>query len=188
MKNSRINPIAQQSKEWIKDSLFHLMENNEYSKITISEIADTAQLHRRTFYRNFKTKDDVISFYLETLCQNYIELLKEEENLSLPNITRVFFSFWSNHLDFLLLLEKNNLLHFLLEKLNESLPTIYRVLKNEKNEYSYDEDLRYVLAYSVGGYWNTLKLWLKEGASRDPVELSEIFEKAMRINFAYISD
>lgn len=182
------NPIAQQSKEWIKESLFQLMKNNQYNKITITEITDRANLNRRTFYRNFETKDDVVFYYFDILCEEYIESLKKEENLSLPNITKVFFTFCLNHMDFLQLVEKNNLLYLFLEKLNENLPNIYNLLKGQKKEYSNEEELKYVLSYSVGGYWNTLKLWLKEGSQKKPIDLANIFEKAMKVNIEYISN
>ena len=53
------NPIAEQSKQWLAQSLFDLMEKQNYSEITISKISENAQLARRTFYRNFSSKEDI---------------------------------------------------------------------------------------------------------------------------------
>lgn len=182
MKDVLESSIALQSKEWMKDALLKLMVSSQYNQITVSEIASEAKLNRRTFYRHFKTKDDILSFYFESICRDYIELLKQEKTLFLPNITRVFFTFCTSHLDFLRLLEKNNLLYMLLEKLNEYLPYIYNLFKGERNEYTDTDELKYALAFSVGGYWNTLRLWLRGGMDKNPEELSKILEKALRIN------
>ncbi|MBZ9693497.1 TetR/AcrR family transcriptional regulator [Clostridium sp. M14] len=54
------NRIAEQSKKWLIEALFDLMEEKPYSTITVKEISDKAQLSRRTFYRNFKVKEDLL--------------------------------------------------------------------------------------------------------------------------------
>lgn len=185
MNQKNENPISRQSKEWLRDSLFTLMNDENFNKITISEIASNAKLNRRTFYRNFKSKEEILNYHLDLLNDLYIESLKNIKDLSISNITRVFFEFWLNHFIFLNLLEKNNLLYLLLEHLNKQLPYIFKLFKGNKEEYTEDE-LEYVLSYSVGGYWNILKLWLKKGTNKNPKELSEMMEKAIRINLKNI--
>lgn len=201
----RKNPAALHSIELIINSMFQLMENEDYSKITISEIAANAKVHRRTFYRHFKTREDVVSSYFDMLCEDYINALRKKENLSLPNITEVFFSFSIRNLKFLQLLERNNLLPFLLQKLNEYLPSIYTLLKGDlkegrrdgrgegreegredhQKEYADEQELRYILSYSVGGYWNMLCHWLKEGADKTPEELADLIKRAIQIHHDY---
>ncbi|MDC7224868.1 MAG: TetR/AcrR family transcriptional regulator [Spirochaetales bacterium] len=188
MESKKINPLAQQSREWIRESLFQLMEEGEYSRITISEITAHARLSRRTFYRNFATKEDVISYYFETLCGQYIDLLGEEESLTLPNITRVFFSFWLRHKEFLKLMDKNHLCPLLLEQFNEKLPSIYDLFKGRSEGYADEEEIKFVLFYSIGGYWNTLLLWLKEGAKKEPRELAEMIERAVLLNARHLDN
>lgn len=182
MSKNKENPISLQSKEWLRDALFMLMEKEQFKKITITEIADSAKLNRRTFYRNFKTKDAIIMYHLDYLNELYVESLKEVEELSMSNITRVFFEFWFKQITFLELLEKNDLLYFLLDHLNKRLPYIYKLFKGHRKEYSNDDELQYALAYSVGGYWNTLKLWLKNGVNKTPQELAELIKKAIKLN------
>jgi AcrR family transcriptional regulator len=53
------NPIALQSKRWIMESLIELMNKKTFQEITISELTAHADLGRRTFYRNFTSKEDV---------------------------------------------------------------------------------------------------------------------------------
>lgn len=49
-----------QTKKWIMEALLMLLTKKEYQDITISQIADKANLGRRTFYRYFQTKDHVM--------------------------------------------------------------------------------------------------------------------------------
>ena len=41
----------EQSRRMIEDALFLIMEEKPYAQITVSEIAKTADVSRRTFYR-----------------------------------------------------------------------------------------------------------------------------------------
>ncbi len=72
---------AVRSKESIVQAMFALMENDKYEKISISEITAVARLDRRTFYRHFKTKDDIIKKVLRNTkprFQKFSPLLTEK--------------------------------------------------------------------------------------------------------------
>ena len=51
-------------KECMADSLLALMEKKEFSKITINEIAQGAGVNRSTWFRNFSTKNEALTFKL----------------------------------------------------------------------------------------------------------------------------
>lgn len=80
-------------------SLLKLLSEKPYSKITITEITSTAQLARRTFYRNFDSKEDILDLYIQTLFGEYVNLLKEEKILKIYNVAKIYFDFWYKHLD-----------------------------------------------------------------------------------------
>lgn len=54
------NKQVLRSREWITNALMKLMEHKPYTSITVSDIADEADVARITFYRNFDTKEDII--------------------------------------------------------------------------------------------------------------------------------
>jgi AcrR family transcriptional regulator len=173
------NPLAEQSKKWLIDALLQLMDEKAYQAITIKEITDRAMLSRRTFYRNFKTKEELLSAHFEIICEEYIAFLHQEADLLLPNITKAFFRFWLKHIDFLQILKKNNLLSLLLETLNKFIPEVYNIFKGNLHEYASEDDLKYALAFSVGGYWNMLSLWLQDGATKSPNQLAKVIQDAI---------
>jgi len=173
------NPIAEQSRQWLVAALLALMEERPYHEITIKEIAYKAGLSRRTFYRNFVTKEDLLSECARELCEEYIAALRLETDLSLPNIARVYFSFWKGHLELLDTLKKGGTLHLMLNKYNEYLPVVYNLFKGHLNEYGSPDRLEYVLAFSAGGFWNMLAKWLDDGAQKSPEELAEIVRSAL---------
>lgn len=58
------NKTAVTSQNMIADALLNLMQQKDFRKITVKEIADTAKLSRQTFYSLFDSKEDVILFSL----------------------------------------------------------------------------------------------------------------------------
>ncbi|EPC60099.1 Transcriptional regulator [Lacticaseibacillus paracasei subsp. paracasei Lpp14] len=48
--------MAAQSRQWLVDALIELMQREDVADISITEIVQTADLSRKTFYRAFKNK------------------------------------------------------------------------------------------------------------------------------------
>lgn len=70
MKTLKENPVAAQSKPMLLIALLELIEHKLYSSISIKELAECAGLDRKTFYRNFTSKEEVLchKMYLLMLC------------------------------------------------------------------------------------------------------------------------
>jgi AcrR family transcriptional regulator len=173
--NEKKNPIAERSKQWLVEALLELMAEKQYRDITIKEITERADLSRRTFYRNFIEKEDLLSEYARKLMEDYILRLRRVNDFSMHNVVKVYFTFWEEHLDFLKLLEKNQLLFLVFEKYNEFLPRIHEAIHSTK--YDSAEHLEYVTAFNAGGYCNLLFQWLRSGAKENPEEMANTFLK-----------
>lgn len=50
--------------KYLSESLVELMGEKPLAQITVSEICDSAMVRRATFYRHFKSKDELLSFVL----------------------------------------------------------------------------------------------------------------------------
>ena len=73
------NPLALRSQEWLANALLALMEEKEFKDISIKEIAARADLSRRTFYRVFETKEDPLIWHLNTLYEEFLTLLRQQD-------------------------------------------------------------------------------------------------------------
>lgn len=91
MNSHKENPIAVQSKQWLLSALLSLMEEKDFALITITELTKRADLDRKTFYRNFHSKEDVISLKIEELCQLYIEKLQTLSSISAYTLSKAYF-------------------------------------------------------------------------------------------------
>ena len=62
--NKRANGFL---KECMADALLALMKKREFSKITVNEIAETAGVNRSTWFRNFDTKTEALTYKIVQL-------------------------------------------------------------------------------------------------------------------------
>ncbi|GFZ29523.1 hypothetical protein CSC2_00490 [Clostridium zeae] len=76
-------------------------------------------------------------------------------------------------------MDKNDLLHIILKAYNDFLPIIHKKFKGE-NRFEENDILEYILAFSGGGFWNMLIVWVKNGAKKTPVEMAELVDKIIR--------
>ena len=53
------------AKDYIIEALLLLMKKKRYTDIKIADITNKAGVNRVTFYRNFSSKEEVITVYLE---------------------------------------------------------------------------------------------------------------------------
>ena len=97
--NQKRNRQAIRSIKLLEDSLLRLLENNIFSKITITEIAAESGLTRSTFYSHFESKDDLLNNILNSVIDRFFSQLYERdaENPD-PNqdldINKNFFRIW----------------------------------------------------------------------------------------------
>jgi len=178
MKKSQ-NPSAVRSRKEISTALLKLMQEYPYAEISVKQIIMETSLARKTFYLNFRSKDDVLESILNELIREYTEALSKE---NVDPLT-VIFSFCDKNKAFLSLLHKNKMLYFLLVRLNEFLP-----------EYSKTEDMSsnpfvklmgelepdYLIAFNVGAIWNVLFKWIDRGMVDSLDSIQETLKKYLK--------
>lgn len=163
--NSSQNPSALRSKKIITETLLRLMEQYPYAEITVKHILLESTVSRKTFYRNFSSKDDVLNSYIDAILLSYLDTLKENEQYSFLRILDVIFYFCQENKKTLLLFRDNELLYLLLMKLNKLIPFEHEKISR------YDSELlsEYIVSFNIGGIWNTLVKWI-ENDMRDSAD------------------
>lgn len=172
----------EQSKLWLAQALLTLLEKDSFSDITISEICIQADLSRRTFYRHFNSKEELLCFYIERLCFSYNDLFQEESDRRLPNVTRIFFSFWLEHRPFLLLLKKNHLESLLFNTFSKLLPAIYQDSSIKPLTTPNMTSRYYISIFCSGGYALLLLHWLDHGCTDSPEFMAETIQNLIQMN------
>ena len=149
------NPVALESKRRLVTALLALMEEKSYFKINIQELATRAGMDRRTFYRNFDSKEDVLRRYMNIFLKRFVMSLKVESELNIDNTIEILINSLDEYKTFLVLLNKSGIVFFLLEYLNQNLNLIMEIIK-ERSPYSLEANFEDKLAYSIGGTYNFL--------------------------------
>ncbi|HEX3037411.1 MAG TPA: TetR/AcrR family transcriptional regulator [Oscillospiraceae bacterium] len=178
--NPSENPIAVQSKQWIIQSFLTLMQEKTFQEITISEIAERAQLVRKTFYRNFDSKEDVLQACFDSFVLEFIEELEKLPSITMHDALYRLFTLCEQHKAFFLALRKSRMLGFFLEQWNVALPHIHELMLNKIVDFphtSTPKQLKYLLAFNVGGTWNILMNWIQEGMTETPAQLADMISE-----------
>ena len=115
------------SKQEICQALFQLLKTNSFGEITVNEILDLSQISRRTFYRYFSNKDQVLDYYFEGLISHY-QLLEDRilAQETFQGMLTVTLDFFLSHKENLVLLIRDGQFHLLLEKFNRASLAIYQ--------------------------------------------------------------
>ncbi|MBU3171730.1 TetR/AcrR family transcriptional regulator [Clostridium estertheticum] len=174
------NSVSNQSKLWMEDALLKLMQAKNYHEITIQEITDNAGLSRRTFYRNYSSKDEILEGCFYKIWLEYESIIRKQIDLTLSNIARIFFSVMKKHFDFLSLINRHHLLSIFLSKVDELLPPAFDEVKGEKMPFP-KENIQYALTFSTGGFMRILIRWLNDSTQKSPEEMATVVKDFVSI-------
>lgn len=72
------------------------------------------------------------------------------------------------------------MLGFFLEQWNIALPHIHELMLNKIVDFphtSTPKQLKYLLAFNIGGTWNILMNWIQEGMTETPAQLADMISE-----------
>lgn len=148
---------------YIVQALFKLMNSYEYAKISVTDIAQKAGVGRATFYRYFKSKDDVLIYYFEHNTKNFIygQRLYPRCKEDYIKIAKSVFSMFNENKEPFKLIRKARLEHIYLDFLNKNIVEMF------KNEYAESDSYKpYIYA---GMIFNVSMAWL-DSDCKEPIE------------------
>ena len=152
-------------KECIADALFKLMRKKNLAKITINELVSVAGVGRMTYFRNFTTKLDVISFKLKLLSKQYYSSLKEQ-----PKTEE------QKRLHFFKYIYQNKELFSLLNKQNAFIILLYFLQDATNNSNNAPED-KYKIPFFVFGTTGIVSTWANDDFKQTPEEIMAMLKK-----------
>lgn len=163
-------------KNSLAKALFILLDTKNISEITVSSLVIKAGVARASFYRNFKTKEDVLKYYLSSILNQY----KSKYAPDLKHIARYenilrTFEYVLNYKFELSVLFKSNLGQFFLEAINQ-------YIINETNLNKEKLLQRYPFYSYAGALYNTMYFWVTSGCKESPEKIAKEFFKSFHIN------
>lgn len=158
---------------YIVQALFKLMSENEYEKISVTDIAEKAGVGRATFYRYFKRKEDVLIYYFEhnkknfVFSQRYYPRCKNDYR----DVAKTAFVMFKNNMEQLKLIRRARLEYIYLDYLNKCFSEAFASDYSDKNKFA-----PYI--YS-GMLFNVSMAWLDNDCKESVEELAQMFIDAI---------
>ena len=169
MYHRQANKTALQSQHMIADALFSLMTRKSFQQITVTEICDEAAVGRKTFYRNFELREDVIDFWLDLRCEEC-----QMELLPFPTEEQLFHYciFLKKHMDALITLYQNGLHPMVEKKFSVFMPYTMPLWSDDPVEQEYRSQ------YIIAGIDAIIRVWVIRGFQESIEEIVEIVKRA----------
>ena len=163
------NRIAVHSQCMIADALFSLMKRKPFRQITVTEICEEAAIGRKTFYRNFELREDIIDFQLDRLLEEYRKEMKE---LSLDQYLHHHFTFIQKNAEWFIVLYNNGLSAMANAKFAVLLPETMPIWSTDPVEQEYRS------AYIIAGMEAIQRVWISRGCVESIEQVLAIASKA----------
>lgn len=153
------------TREYILESFFKLLETSSFEKISVSNITNKAGVSRMSFYRNFKSKDDLIKQTLSQIITYLQDLIKNIETKNEYIVIKCFFEAFKEYKRFLIALASSPIAKSLAEitrsKLIENLP-----------EDKFNKTAKYLPVFYYSAIISVMFEWLKNGCEESPEEMA----------------
>lgn len=168
------SPQSMLSENLLVHALIKLLDNVPYKQINITILTKEADVARRTFYRHFKSIDELLDFTLQQIATQFYKFQMQQAPKDLKELIFVYFTYWESRKDFLIVLKQNDLL-YRLQIAFISITQENQMMSQQSNNIVVD----YAIAFSSGAVWSLLVKWLEYGAMQSPKEMKEIAEKVL---------
>lgn len=177
MFNQSKNPRVFRSLDKIATALFALIMEKDYESITICEICEKAGVTRKTFYRNFDSKDDVVEFAVYARLQPFFSY---SSNIPFVNMLTSVFGFLSQRKPILMRFTKLGIYHLLsssaLKYFSKS-PRIKTFIEKEPHSEVYH---KYIANALCGIESSIVANWAEGGCVESPEELTRLSIEVMK--------
>ncbi|WP_025692325.1 TetR/AcrR family transcriptional regulator [Paenibacillus zanthoxyli] len=169
-----------QTREWIFEALLLLLETTPYDKINITNITKKAGVARQTFYRNYKSKDEIIIKYLDDVFKERLLILKKlHDNNSNDALNDLFFADLKKHRESLLKIIKAVPYYLILEHLEKLIKNLVSLYKKEHTNIDQLNELhyKYSIKYQIAGSFTIIVDWLRNDAPLSFEEMRTIISE-----------
>lgn len=165
MYNQSKNMQVYKSMELITEAFLKLLEKDIFEDITISQICLEAEVGRKTFYRNFKYKTDIIEYYIDKMYRRH-DPKKGAVKIDVYKELKESFDDLYLHKDFLRIIEKNDLFFLITKTFPKHIEKflnvdyILRIVKNATYK-------RYVIGYITATICSIIELCISNDFYED---------------------
>lgn len=169
----------QKTKDEIANALCSLLATEQYDVITIQEIADSCSVTRRTLYRHFKTKDEILHHCFQGCAKQFSDYISAHAPKDFHELCIVYFSFWNENMNMLTILNKSGIMYRFADEFESlvmmmSSQTGHISATNEAARLKFMKKYRFHFAYRTAGFWHVTEVWSRETPRKSPKKMADI--------------
>jgi AcrR family transcriptional regulator len=179
---------TQKTRDAIFSAFGILLQSKQYSKITIQEIIDEANIGRSTFYAHFETKDAL----LKTLCTDMFEHIFSQsltrEKTHDFSVTKATPHYLIIHVLYHLK-DNKQIISSLLYNDSESIfvgyfkeylhPLVVEILNSSPHMNSLDVPQDFLINHISGSFIGMLRWWIQHDMAEPPEKMADFFYKVI---------
>ena len=148
-------------------------------KATIQEIADSCSVTRRTLYRHFKTKDEILHHCFKGCATQFSEYIAAHAPKDYYELCIVYFSFWNENMNMLTILNKSGIMYRFASEFESLVMMMSSQIRHDsatddKTRLQLMEKYKFHFAYRTAGFWHVTEVWSREDPRKSPEEMAKI--------------
>lgn len=170
---------SKRTRAWLLETLLKLLDNKDYSDISVTELTEKADIARQTFYRNYDSMDDILLSRLNEIVDEYLERvfinLETKKDPDWDFEVKQLISLWQRNDVVFKALHKAGLDYQVMEKLTH-LFTRFHMKAQDLDEL--DDKHQYLVYYLSGGVFLVLNKWFENDMKFPVKQLTDLFRRA----------
>jgi len=191
-KNNMSDPIEEITQR-IKEGFITALEKKPYSKLKVTDIVENANTSRNTFYRYYKSKDQVMYEILdEHLDEYFSEIDSLNEPLTEERVTLIFKAAYLHvlqHKQLTKLMFSSGMDDLIYKKVRSFSKRICgNICRTRDIKISDPEYFEYMVALYSGGVFQLFKHWVLEGMSADVDRIAKLNTLVLNEHFIDLID
>lgn len=173
---------VRRTRKWLQEALLSLMLKKPFTRISIAEITDQAQVSRPTFYLHYRNKEEVLEDYLDSMYKNFMDDMQPYlDSIIQGKMAVKFFEQIADQAVFLRSLIDSEVSNLVMNKLHRY---CYDVIKQSLSQapYPFIEDTTwdFVIASIAGSVYAMSIRWLQMDMPHTPKEMGELTMRLIR--------
>ncbi len=158
-----------QVKERIVKAMIDLSAEKSWDKITITDIIRESKVARATFYRNFSSMDDLVTYGIGRFREDYWENApKSCTEFLCPEMLAYTFDYYRKNRELILSYHRSGSSNSVLDIITESMVLSFGDMPSHSIS-------RYRLYYYAGALYNMTIYWLENGMKETAKEMAAAF-------------
>lgn len=167
------------TRSYIFEAYYELLKKRPCNDISVSDICEKAGVSRMSFYRNFKSKEDLISKSIEKIMQELKTNLLKHENINQYVITREIFACAKRYRDAFISFRNSNYAEQFVDTISDKLFSF-------APQDVINPSRKYTPIFFFSALAGVLNTWIRNGTKESPEEMAKLICEVA--DFPFFSD